>query len=115
MKSILSYITERLILSKTKNNNFITLEEYICWFNDYDSIDKWTFDEYNSFPYSIISEECLVKKCHDNLHELYEYILENLDVLVDISNPKYDGKMYIYEAKIGKYIFELLTSEKYNR
>jgi hypothetical protein len=114
MKNILLYLTERLVLSKTKHNNFITLEDYICWFNGYDSIDEWTVDEYNSFPYSIMSEECLTKKCHDNLSELYEYIIENLDVLVDISNPKYDGQMYVYTAKIGKYIFELLTSERYN-
>ena len=115
MKSILSYITERLVLSKTKNNDFITLEEFICWFNEYDSIDEWTFDAYETFPYSIMSEDCLTKKCHDNLYELYQYILENLDVLIDISNPKCDGNTYVYEAKLGKYIFELLTPDKYSR
>ena len=112
MKSFLSYLTERLVLSKSKNSNFITLEDFIVWASDYDSINEWTYGEFEECPF-IMSEECLTRKCHDNLSELYEYLIENLDALIDITNPKYDGKMHFYTAKIGKYIFELSVTQEY--
>lgn len=112
MKSILSYITERLVLSKNKPQDGVSLEDFILWAGDYDSINDWTYDEYEECPF-IMSEECLTRKCHDNLSELYEYLNENLDVLIDITNPTYDGKMYFYTTKIGKYIFEISVMQEY--
>lgn len=112
MKSILSYLTERLVLNKNKTQNGVSLEDFIVWAGNYDSINEWTYEQFEECPF-IMSEECLTRKCHDNLSELYEYLIENLDELIDITNPKYDGKMYIYITKIGKYIFELSVTQEY--
>lgn len=111
MKSILSYLTERLVIDKNKTQEGVLLEDFIVWAGNYNSINEWTYDEFEECPF-IMSEECLTRKCHDNLSELYEYLIENLDALIDITNPKYDGKMYIYTTKIGKYIFKLSVTEE---
>lgn len=112
MKSILSYLTERLVLSKNKTNEHVTIEDFIIWAGGYESINEWTYEQFEENQI-IMSEECLARKCHDNLYELYEYIIENLDTIVDISNPKYDGYTYFYKVKIGKYDFELSAVQEY--
>ena len=112
MKSILSYLTERLVLSKNKTNEHVTIEDFIIWAGGYESIDEWTYEQFEENKI-IMSVECLTRKCHDNFYELYEYIVENLDTPVDISKPKYDGYAYFYNTKIGKYVFELWAVQEY--
>ena len=89
MKGISTYITERLILSKTKKTPDITLEEFVRWYHsdkngnylvDIDELDEQDILEALDYPRSwgdvpIISEEAF-EEYYKNKDKNLEYIKE---------------------------------------
>lgn len=89
MKRINTYITERLILSKSKKTPDITLEEFVRWYHsdkngnylvDIDELDEQDILEALDYPRSwgdvpIISDEAF-EEYYKNKDKILEYIEE---------------------------------------
>ena len=117
MKTIQSYILERLVLSKTKNRRYISLIEFAELFfsdinnpNDYFSedniIDSWLL------PYEIsgIKQDTNPDNWqNDDISDIAKVLYDNINTVIDIDikeNKTLDAWDYYFELEWRKAIFK---------
>lgn len=92
MKSINSFITEKLKVSKSKPGD-CTLEEFLVWYyfdNKY-PIEDLTFDEFSSIDF----EPGVVEVYFDNnVEELYDFLMDHLDDEIELYKLEEGGYSY---------------------
>ena len=102
MKSIESFILEKLKVSKSKPGD-CTLEEFLVWYyfdNKY-PIEDLTFEEFSSIDF----EPSVVEVYFDNnTEELYDFLMDNLDVEIELYKLNEGGYPY-YRFFIGNISF----------
>ena len=92
MKSINSFITEKLKVSKSKPGD-CTLEEFLVWYyfdNKY-PIEDLTFEEFSSIDFEPNVAEVYFD---NNTEELYDFLMDNLDVEIELYKINEGGYSY---------------------
>ena len=102
MKSINSFILEKLKVSKSKPGD-CTLEEFLVWYyfdNKY-PIEDLTFEEFSSIDFEPSVAEVYFD---NNVEELYDFLMDNLDVEIELYKLNEGGYPY-YRFFIGNISF----------
>ena len=92
MKSINTFILEKLKVSKTKSGD-CTLEEFLVWYyfdNKY-PIEALTFEEFSSIDFEPNVAEVYFD---NNTEELYDFLMDNLDVEIELYKIDKGGYSY---------------------
>ena len=92
MKSINSFIIEKLKVSKSKPGD-CTLEEFLVWYyfdNKY-PIEDLTFEEFSSIDFEPNVAEVYFD---NNTEELYDFLMDNLDVEIELYKINEGGYSY---------------------
>ena len=102
MKSIESFILEKLKVSKSKPGD-CTLEEFLVWYyfdNKY-PIEDLTFEEFSSIDF----EPNVVEVYFDNNEkELYDFLMDHLDDEIELHTVK-EGDYPYYKFLIDNIMF----------
>ena len=93
MKTIRTFITEKLKVSSNVKYGDCTLEEFLEWyyFGYTKSIDDLTFDEFSVIDFDPSACEVYFD---NNEQKMYDFLMDNLDV--DIELHKVDDGEYTY-------------------
>ena len=106
MKSIESFILEKLKVTKSKPGD-CTLEEFLVWyyFDNTKTIEDLTFEEFrrNDFEPNVLEIYF-----DNNERELYDFLMDNLDYEIKLFKVK-EGGYSLYRFFIGNIRFIVET------
>ena len=102
MKSISTFITEKLKVTNAKSGD-CTVEEFLVWyyFDNKKPIEDLTFDEFTVTDFD--PDACEVY-FNNNEQKMYDFLMDNLDVEIELHKID-DGKYTYYRFFVGKVEF----------
>ena len=110
MKSIESFILEKLKVTKSKPGD-CTLEEFLVWyyFDNTQTIEDLTFEEFEEIDFEPYALE---EYFDNNTRKLYNFLMDHLDDEIELYETK-EGDYLYYRFSIDGIRFTVETSGEF--